>query len=34
MSFHALSAKTAAGADLDFSSLKGRVVLVTNVASR
>ena len=32
-SFHDLSAKTITGEDLPFTSLKGKVVLITNVAS-
>lgn len=32
-SFYELSARTAAGASLDFGSLRDTVVLVTNVAS-
>lgn len=33
-SFYDLKAKTLDGDDFDFSSLKGKVTLVTNVASR
>ncbi|PNH08054.1 hypothetical protein TSOC_005440 [Tetrabaena socialis] len=32
--FYALSAQTASGATLDFSSLQGKVVVVVNVASK